>query len=69
MARNDMATGKNMRMAIAFTAVMGVALAALALVREQFGDSDVLRVLWVAALVAVMVGGVSTAYFARGDNE
>lgn len=69
MARNDMATGKNMRMAIAFTAVMGVALAALALVREQFGDSDVLGVLWVAALVAVMVGGVSTAYFARGDNE
>ena len=69
MAKPESTNNLNARRALVFTALMGVMLAAIALIKEQFGESDLTRVLWVVALVGTMVGGVSLAYFSRGNNE
>lgn len=69
MAKPEPTNSTNARRALVFTALMGVALAAISLTKEQFGESDLTRILWMVALVGVMVGGVSLAYFSRSNNE
>lgn len=69
MANKERDLSVNSRRALVFTSLMGVVLAAIALVSEQYGETDLTKMLWTIALIGVMVGGVAMAYFLNSDNN
>jgi|JI10StandDraft_1071094.scaffolds.fasta_scaffold1199486_1 hypothetical protein len=68
MARNDKAMNSKSRAAIAFTALMGVAIAAISIFESKYGTSDVSKMLSFIALVGVMLGGVAVAFLMKDEG-